>query len=98
MMNQLLRNVNQLRQCYTRQFTLMLVSLFVAALRDKLNETLRRITYLEMNLSRSIFAAVTAARNRTDFYFSQRLRQQQQSCATLAKAFKNIATNSFCNY
>ena len=39
------------------------------------------LTSPEMNMSRNVFVAVTDARSRTDFYFSQRLRQQQ-NCAT----------------
>ena len=30
-----------------------------------------------MNMSRNVFVAVTVARSRTNFYFSQRLRQQK---------------------
>ena len=35
-----------------------------------------------MNMSRSVFVAVTVARSRPNFYFSQRLRQQQKNWET----------------
>ena len=50
---------------------------FVAPLRHKLHGSLRSVTCPEMNMSRNVFVAVTVARSRTNFYFSQRLRQQQ---------------------
>ena len=36
-----------------------------------------------MNLSRNVFVTITIARSRTDFYFSQRLRQQK-NCETFS--------------
>ena len=53
----------------------------VASLRHKLHESLRSVTYPGMNMSCNVFLAVTVARSRTNFYFSQRLRQQQ-NCET----------------
>ena len=49
----------------------------VTPLQQKLHESLRSVTYPEMNMSSNVSVAVTVARSRTDFYFSQRLRQQK---------------------
>ena len=39
----------------------------------------------EMNMPRNVFVAVTVARSRTNFYFSQRLRQQKncETCSSI---------------
>ena len=50
----------------------------VEPLRHKLHGSLPSVTYPEINVSRNVFVAVTGARNRTDFYLWQRLRQQNK--------------------
>ena len=54
---------------------------FVAPLRHKLHGSLPSVTCPVMNMPRNVFVAVTVARSRTDFYFSQRSRQQK-NCKT----------------
>ena len=44
---------------------------------QRLHKSLHSVTYPEMNMSRNVFVA----RSRTNFYFSQRLRQQK-NCET----------------
>ena len=64
------QNSKRYHLCYTRQFNFScnLPRNFVAPLWQTLHES----------SSRNVFVAVTVARSRTDFYFSQRLRQQKK--------------------
>ena len=47
-----------------------------------------------MNVSRIVYVAVTVARNRTDFYFSQRLRYQKncETCSLQGVLHNKIAS------
>ena len=50
---------------------------FVAPLRHKLHGSLPSVTCSGLKMPRNVFVAVTVARSRTDFYFSQRLRKKK---------------------
>ena len=65
---------------------------YVAPLRHKLPESWLSVTCPELKMSRNIFVAVIVARSRTDFYFSQRLRQQK-NCETCSfQSMLHLAT------
>ena len=70
---------------------------FVAPLRHKLHGSLPGVTWPEMNMSRNVFVAVTVAQSRTEFYFSQRLRQQQKLRDMLISGHVTLGNNS-CNF
>ena len=65
---------------------------FIASLRHKLPESLPSVTCVEMNMSRNVFVVVTVARSRTDFYFSQRLRQQKNCKTCSFQSMLHLAT------
>ena len=61
------RSVVTLRRCYTRQFSCNLCRNFVAI------QVVRIVffTFAKMSMSRNLFAAATAAKRRSWFYFVQ---------------------------
>ena len=81
-----------LSRCYTRHFSCNLSRNFVAPLRHKLHGSLPSVTCPEMNVSRNVFVAVTVARSRTNFYFSQRLREQKQCETCSFQGMLHLAT------
>ena len=50
-----------------------------------------------MNMSRNVFVAVTVARSKTDFYFSQRLRQQNKKLREMLILGHVTLDNDTCN-